>query len=180
MCTCDVAKQWIEPPCEEPSQSSDRAGKQYKMFTLVVRDEEEGSPDKMGVFDNSNPLDNPETRDWLGPSLRKMTKGKKPNEYISNFPSKKFRQAFRRAGQGLHLYQPRHGGASDDLCKGLRDHAGVKARGRWRTDRCCGGMPKVGKIQSLLKQMSEWSLSYCKRSMTKIEAVVKGSLPLHS
>ena len=71
----------------------------------------------------------------------------------------------------------RHGGASDDLCKGHRDHAGVKDRGRWRTDSSVRRYAKTGKIQSLLQQLPEWSLSYCRRSMVKMEAVLKGITP---
>ena len=53
------------------------AGKQFKYYTLVIREEEDLVPAKTGVYNNSIPLDNPLTANWLGPCLMKLTKNKK-------------------------------------------------------------------------------------------------------
>ena len=158
------------------------AGKQYQHFTLVVRDEEDEIPDKTGVFSNSLPLGNPETKAWLGKALQKMVKKRKAEDPLFNLDSEKFRKKFQQAGSwlglpNLHTYQLRHGGASDDLGKGHRDHNGVKARGRWKTDSSVRRYAKFGKVQELMKKMPPWALQYCTRSMHKMEAVVMGRAP---
>lgn len=90
-----------------------------------------------------------------------------------------YRQAFQSAGkwlglQSLHTYQLRHGGASEDLSSGLRDHNAVKDRGRWRTDSSVRRYGKVGKLQDLLGQLQPWALEFCRRSVVQMERVVAG------
>jgi len=48
------------------------AGRQFQRYSLVIRDQEEGVPDKTGTFDNTLLLDNPLTKNWLGPALAKL------------------------------------------------------------------------------------------------------------
>ena len=89
-------------------------GRQYQTFTLVVREEEEGVPDKTGIYSNSLPLDNPDTRSWLGPALRALTKKKLEKQLLFQVNPDKFRNAFRAAGAwlglpGLHKALPRTG-----------------------------------------------------------------------
>ena len=47
------------------------AGVQYQHYTVVIRDEGELHPDKT-VFNNSMPLDNPHTRNWLGKQIHSL------------------------------------------------------------------------------------------------------------
>lgn len=159
-------------------------GKQYQHYTLVVRDEEDEVPDKTGIFSNSLPLDNPETMPWLGQAIHNLVKKRKADQPLFNINAEKFRKKFQLAGNwlglpNLHTYQLRHGGASDDLGKGHRDHHGVKARGRWRTDSSVRRYAKFGKVQELMNKMAPWALQYCKRSQSKMEAVIMGrAMPL--
>jgi len=80
------------------------------------------------------------------------------NGAIFQFKLEAFRKLYQKSGRwlglpDLHVYQLRHGGASDDLCSKLRDHYGVKERGRWQTDTSVRRYAKVGKIQNLLSRM---------------------------
>ena len=60
----------VRPLSEKSGEPVHGTGRQYRMYTLVIRDQEEGVPDKTGVYSNSLNLDNPETQTWLGPMLR--------------------------------------------------------------------------------------------------------------
>ena len=130
-------------------------GKQYRWFAIVVRDSQDHKPDKTGVFDNSVPL-NSVGREYLGQLLWErvlVLNGK--DEKVYPFDAAEFRKNFREAGQllgfkNLHPYQSRHGGASEDLNSGERDHLAVKVRGRWHTDQSVRRYGKVGKIQKMM------------------------------
>lgn len=52
----------------------------------------------------------------------------------------------------LHPYQTRHGGASEDLNSGERDHQGVKIKGRWHTvpTKVCDDMGKWAKFRLMI------------------------------
>ena len=114
-------------------------GKQYRWFAIVVRDSQDHKPDKTGVFDKSVPL-NSVGREYLGQLLWErvlVLNGK--DEKVYPFDAAEFRKNFQEAGQllgfkNLHPYQSRHGGASEDLNSGERDHLAVKVRGRSHTD----------------------------------------------
>ena len=130
-------------------------GKQYRWFAIVVRDSQDHKPDKTGVFDNSVPL-NSVGREYLGQLLWErvlVLNGK--DEKVYPFDAAEFRKNFREAGQllgfkNLHPYRSRHGGASEDLNSGERDHLAVKVRGRWHTDQSVRRYGKVGKIQKMM------------------------------
>ena len=115
-----------------------KAGKQYRFYTLIVRDHDE-KVDKTGTFNNSIVLDNPDNEVWLGKALYKIRVKQGNQVPLFNFKMETFRREFQQAGswlglEGLHVYQMRHGGASEDLASKLRDHNAVKDRGRWQTD----------------------------------------------
>lgn len=130
------------------------AGVQYQHYTVVIRDEGELHPDKTGFFNNSMPLDNPHTA-------------------IGWESSSQFEGDFRRQRGNLPTQV---GGLqdSDDLCSKLRDHNGVKERGRWQTDTSVRRYAKVGKIHNLLSRMPKWSIQYCNKSVQMMEKVMLG------
>ena len=155
------------------------AGTQYRHYTVVVREEEEGRPDKTGVYSSSIRLDNPSTEKWLGVAVQNHVKGKKLTDAIFNINPSRYREVFKSAGRWLGLqdlctYQLRHGGASEDLAGKVRDYQGVKDRGRWMTDSSVRRYAKVGKLQSLLNRMPAWALEYCRRSLQKMPEVMRG------
>lgn len=157
------------------------AGPQYRWYAVVIRDFDELRPDKVGVFDNSVPLNSRE-RKWIGPVLHAHTKTL-PSSHSKIFPftAKEYGREFTKAGEllglkGLHPYQLRHGGAADDLNSKERDHQGVKARGRWQTDQSVRRYTKVGKIQQILNQLSRPNMEFCHWSHRNLEKVFHGLL----
>lgn len=161
------------------------AGEQYKLVTVVVRDFETGVPDKVGVFDNSLKIDNPRTM-WIGELLlQKAKEVNDPDAMIFNFTMENLRKEFATAGKGLgvdqlHPYQLRHGGASEDLSSGFRDHNSVKARGRWKTDQSVRRYAKVGRVQQLLTKLNQQSLQFCLWAERNLEKVFRGHVPARS
>ena len=157
-------------------------GKQYRWFAIVVRDSQDHKPDKTGVFDNSVPL-NSVGRECFGQLLWErvlVLNGK--DEKVYPFDAAEFRKNFQEAGQllgfkNLHPYQSRHGGASEDLNSGERDHLAVKVRGRWHTDQSVRRYGKVGKIQKMMTDLSPERMAFCEWSLRNIERVLKGTLP---
>ena len=157
-------------------------GKQYRWFAIVVRDSQDHKPDKTGVFDNSVPL-NSVGREYLGHLLWErllVLNGK--DEKVYPFDATEFRKNFQKAGQllgfkNLHPYQSRHGGASEDLNSGERDHLAVKVRGRWHTDQSVRRYGKVGKIQKMMTDLSPERMAFCQWSLRNIERVLKGTWP---
>ena len=157
-------------------------GKQYRWFAIVVRDSLDHKPDKTGVFDNSVPL-NSVGREYLGQLLWErvlVLNGK--DEKVYPFDATEFRKNFQEAGQllgfkNLHPYQSRHGGASEDLNTGERDHLAVKVRGRWHTDQSVRRYGKVGKIQKMMTDLSPERMAFCQWSLRNIERVLKGTWP---
>jgi integrase len=159
-----------------------KAGPQYKWFSIVVRDFDNKKPDKVGVFDNSIPLDS-KKRMWIGPILHQLA-NKCPNkdDQIFDFNMDEFRKEFTAAGSllginNLHPYQLRHGGAAADLNSRSRDHQGVKFRGRWNTDVSVRRYTKVGKVQQLMNLLSPKSMAYCHWSVRNLEKVFQGLTP---
>lgn len=157
------------------------AGRHFQSVAVVVRDIEHQKPDKVGVFDNTILLDSPD-RKWLGDILLNHVKKISNKDHkVFDFSSEEFRKEFVQAGErlslrGLHPYQLRHGGASDDLNSKLREYAAVKCRGRWCTDHSVRRYGKVGKIQKLLNQLSCGDLEFCRWSVNNLEKVFRGSL----
>ena len=157
-------------------------GKQYRWSAIVVRDSQDHKPGKTGVFDNSVPL-NSVGREYLGQLLwvRVLVLNGK-DEKVYPFDATEFRKNFQEAGQllgfkNLHPYQSRHGGASEDLNSGERDHLAVKVRGRWHTDQSVRRYGKVGKIQKMMTDLSPERMAFCQWSLRNIERVLKGTWP---
>lgn len=154
-------------------------GCQFQWVTVIIRDQEGGVPDKIGVFDNALAINSKEML-WMGNEL--LSHAKKLNhkdDMLFNFNMDSFREEFARCGRMLNLgevhpYQLRHGGATHDLTSGRRDHSGVKARGRWKTDQSVRRYAKTGRVQQLLNQMSAAQISYCRWSEQNIAKVCKG------
>jgi len=158
------------------------AGPQYKWYAVVIRDFEDGKPDKVGIYDNSVPLNTPE-RMWLGPVLRNHVKTLSSKESkIFPFQSDEYREDLDVAAKalgltGIHPYQCRHGGASDDLSSKVRDFQSVKTRGRRQTDQSVRRYGKIGKIQQLLNHLSKNKMAFCRWSHLNLEKAFKGLIP---
>ena len=158
------------------------AGHQFKLTTVVIRDFESGQPDKVGVYDNALRLDNPKMA-WIGRHLLQLAKAQKSREDpVFPFSMDDFRKQFVLAGKelgidALHPYQLRHGGASQDLSSGFRDHSGVKMRGRWKTDQSVRRYAKIGRVQQLLTKLSPSVLQYCQWAETNMERAFLGIIP---
>eukprot|EP00438_Fugacium_kawagutii_P033140 Skav227543 [mRNA] locus=scaffold2241:169914:174596:- [translate_table: standard] len=137
---------------------------------------------RCGIFDNSIVLDSP-SRSFVGPLLvDRVREMNSKDDLLYPFSGKEFRKEFNQAAlmiglPGLHPYQMRHGGATEDLNMGIRDHAMVKARGRWFTDQSVRRYAKLGKVQQLLSQLSPSALEYCRWSQANLERVFKGVTP---
>lgn len=156
------------------------AGPQFRWHFIIVRDFDEKQPDKVGVFDNTIAL-NSADRIWIGDVISTMMKGKDKEAKIFSFSMEEFRKQFGEVSKilgipGLHPYQLRHGGAAHDLASKARDHAQVKARGRWSTDQSVRRYTKTGKIQTLLGQLSKGSLEYCRWSQRNLKSVMSGRM----
>ena len=161
------------------------AGNQYAWVTVIIRDQEHKKPDKIGVYDNSLPFDKSQDL-WLGNQLLQHAQSVKSKDgKLFNFKMEEYRRAFVKAGvdlgvPGLHPYQMRHGGATEDLTSGRRDFNMVKIRGRWRTDQSVRRYSKVGRVQQLLNQLSVSSQRFCLWSEKNMEKVMLGMTPARS
>jgi hypothetical protein len=157
------------------------AGKHFQHYTVIIRDLADGIPDKVGTYDNSILLDNPENMSFLGPELHAMAQRVMPADPIFLFSQDSYRKEFQRAGDflglpGLHTYQTRHGGASDDLNSKLRDRREVRDRGRWATDTSVRRYGKIGKVQQLLRRLSQKKLEFCKWAFMNMPRVLQGQI----
>ena len=107
------------------------AGRQYRWHSVIVRDSQDLKPDKVGIFDNSVPLNSP-GREYLGPlMMARVSKLNNKDDFIYPFSAAEYRKCFQSVGEllnikSLHPYQTRHGGASEDLNSGERDAQAVK------------------------------------------------------
>ena len=157
------------------------AGPQYQWFSIVVRDFDDKQPDKVGIYDNSIPLNTP-GRVWIGESLHALAKTRTNKEsLLFSFSPEEYRQELAAVSialglKPLHPYQLRHGGAAEDLNSGVRDHSGVKARGRWQTDGSVRCYTKVGKVQQLMNLLSPKGMAYCQWSLRNLEKAFKGQV----
>ena len=155
------------------------AGKQYQFYAVIVRNSLDGHADKVGVCDNTVLLDSP-GRQFIGALLHQRVKQRKSMEdLVFPFTSAKYRDAFTQSGAalgipGLHPYQTRHGGAAEDLNGGERDHAQVKARGRWMTDTSVRRYTKTGKIQQMMSKLSAAHLEFCRWLLLNMDKVMQG------
>eukprot|EP00435_Cladocopium_sp_Y103_P055837 s653_g18.t1 len=161
------------------------AGVQFKWVTIVVRDFEGLRPDKVGVFDNSIPIDRKE-ESWVGTLLlQKARQLPSKDHHLFDFSMEEFRTQFTAAGrrlglENLHPYQLRHGGATHDLTSKVRDHSGVKARGRWMTDSSVRRYTKVGRVQQLLNKLTKGNLKFCQWSEKNLSLVLQSLKPAKS
>ena len=155
------------------------AGPQYRKYSVIIRDQDQGQPDKTGTFDNTLILDNPATESWLGPLLHGLAVRRGRDRPIFGFTREEFRKEFEGAAKQLGLknvvtYQLRHGGASEDLNARTRDYNSVQQRGRWKTDTSVRRYAKTGKLQKLLQEVEPNILEYCRRSLRLVPQILQG------
>ena len=80
-----------------------------------------------------------------------------------------FKTALQQAGLGglgASLYSNRHGGASEDVLTQARSLAGVKARGRWRTD---SSLRRYGKEAKLLQELRKLDRARLARAVQLVD-----------
>ena len=157
------------------------AGVQYQYVPLIVRDQDSGKPDKVGIYDNCIPFDLPAIQ-WVGQQLLDVAKGAaKKDSPLFTFSLEQYRKQFAKAASllgldNLHPYQLRHGGATEDMTSGARDHSSIKTRGRWRTDQSVRRYAKVGRVQQLLSKLSQKNLQFCQTSEKQVRKVFLGQM----
>ena len=155
------------------------AGLQFQWVRVAVREQEGGRPDKVGVYDNCIPFDLPSMH-WIGDLLLQKAKALPKNkELIFQFSMGEYRKQFSKAASflglnGFHPYQLRHGGATEDMTSGARDHNSIKSRGRWRTDPSVRRYAKVGRVQELLNQISPRDIQFCTNAEKRVQRVFLG------
>ena len=151
-----------------------RAGPQYRWYTIVVRDQEDGTPEQQ------HPRQQPrDPLDRTCPACTSKGTQQQGRPLVSLHHLDEFRKEFVAAGEALgipklHPYQLRHDEASEDLNSKLRDHNAVKARGRWKTDQSVRRYGKVGKIQELLNKLTASHLSFCRSAQVHLKRVFQG------
>lgn len=157
------------------------AGRQYAWVNVVIRDAEGLKPDKVGVFDNSLPLDLKSIQ-WIGTALLDQKKLLvKQTDKLFSFSMEDFRKKFQAAAEkidlkGIHPYQLRHGGATEDLTSKAREFSMVKARGRWKTDASVRRYAKTGRVQQLLCKITKRNLQFCTWAEKNIRAAYQGQI----
>ena len=168
----ELCKRHIVPPVK-------MAGNQYGWVNVVIRDQEGQKPDKVGVYDNSLPFDVDKDK-WIGEALlQHSNKLAKSSDLLFSFSMDDYRKKFQQAGSRLgvdhlHPYQLRHGGATEDMTSKKRDLAGVKSRGRWKTDQSVRRYAKVGRVQQLLAKLPDSSKRFCHWSELNMKKVMSG------
>lgn len=168
----ELCKRHIVPPVK-------MAGNQYGWVNVVIRDQEGQKPDKVGVYDNSLPFDVDKDK-WIGEALlQHSNKLAKSSDLLFSFSMDDYRKKFQQAGSRLgvdhlHPYQLRHGGATEDMTSKKRDFAGVKSRGRWKTDQSVRRYAKVGRVQQLLAKLPDSSKRFCHWSELNMKKVMSG------
>lgn len=154
----DIAKKDVVRPVKG-------GGPQYRWYSVVIRDQEDGRGDKVGVFDNTIPFNSP-GREYLGELL----------SHQADSLTSKLAQVFPFTADE---YRKIHD-ASEDLNSKEREPLSVKARGRWATDQSVRRYGKIGKVQKLLCQLSPSNLAFCQWSLKNMEAVLRGMISARS
>ena len=155
------------------------AGAAFQAPALIVRNELDGVPDKIGVYDNTIALDQGFFKE-LGPALLACAQGRAKHELLFKFKletaTKDLNRVAKYLGLGEHLsfYQARHGGAAHDLVNKLRPRGSVRARGRWETESSLKRYTKTGKVQEVLATLRPDVRVYCDRSLQLLDRVLAG------
>ena len=104
-------------------------------------------------------MDQPDHKflDKLWATLREATApGQKVFAFSQRQVAEQFTKVALAAGLGCLrpvLYQLRHTGPSMDIATGKRSIEGVRARGRWRSDRSCLRYAKEGRVGEQLQRL---------------------------
>eukprot|EP00435_Cladocopium_sp_Y103_P068612 s569_g31.t2 len=151
----ELKKKHVVPPVK-------MAGNQYAWINVVIRDQESGKPDKVGV--RQQPPLRPERLGVGGamPAEQGQILEEEGENCLFSFSMEEFRKEFGISAQALgleniHPYQMRHGGATEDLSGMRRDFGGVKVRCRWKTDASVRRYAKIGRVQQLLAELGKSS-----------------------
>ncbi|CAK0866303.1 unnamed protein product [Prorocentrum cordatum] len=135
------------------------AGSGYTMMGLVLHETSLGAPGKTGAFDEAVAIDDR----WLWEPLLGLKASSRPDSAQWNFDGELCREVFSAVAEGLglgpfdpHPYQPRLGGASEDLATQRRTPEQVIRRGRWAT---AASLKRYGMETKLLRVINQISPS---------------------
>ena len=138
-----------------------RGPKERRKWSLVLHPTELGVSSKVGEFDETLALDNPDFG-FLGAVFKKIRRERKPLEPAFDLDYKSWMESFRLAGVALQLealgppvlYQLRHGGASHEALTGFRDGVSLLRRGRWASERSVKRYAKGGRVNQVLSLLT--------------------------
>jgi integrase len=135
------------------------SGGRYLHWSVVLHPREKGMASKTQEYDEVVLLDQPDHK-FLDKLWRAVWDGTSPGTKIFGFSQSAVAQMFTttalEAGLGILrpvLYQLRHTGPSMDIATGRRSIEGVRARGRWRSDRSCLRYTKEGRVNEQLQRL---------------------------
>jgi hypothetical protein len=156
------------------------AGDAYQNVAIVIRPEEAEVPDKAGVYDTTKLFDLPGIR-FIGDALLDLAQENGKDAKVFDFRSVDFNRRLELAGRHLgvadvHPYRLRHGGASEDLLQKRRPKEDIMQRASWVTDASLRRYGNIGKIQSVLRMLSEEHLTFCRWAKEAMPRVLRGQL----
>ena len=158
------------------------AGAHYAKWGLILNPMEDKEAGKTGTFDDSIIWD---TELWMHSLFIKLTANRGPDERLWPHSGAEMMDHFMAAVSDLNLdqlrpcrYGLRHGGASEDLLSGRRDHLAVKRRGGWRTDSSLKRYGKESRVLGEFKKVTPAVVEYGKVIQEQLEdLLVNGKLP---
>jgi hypothetical protein len=149
---------------------------QFHTLTLGARETE--VPTKTNVFDDSVPLDHPA---WLGALVAQRCAKLAPLAPLFQVEHQVLVAQFKAAVERLrlpatHLYQCRHGGASDDALAHRRDSMQIMARGRWQTIASVRRYSKAAQVQKYLALVGQKVRRYCQFAEANLQGLLQGTV----
>ena len=161
-------------------QPAAAAGLAYDKWALLLHDVVDRVPSKVGLFEESVIIDN---AGWLFPVLEALKVATAAEASLWDFDLSEYKKAFAEAAKHLslsrlrpHLYSLRHGGASEDIIRGLRTPEQVQRRGRWGHSSSMKRYAKESKLLAELHWVPAATLSFGKLVEANFRSVIEGAL----
>jgi hypothetical protein len=157
------------------------AGAGHRQWSLVLHEGEDelSKPSKTGVFDECLLLDLGKYS-FLGDGLARLTSKRAGEERLIPCTARELAASLQEGGRLLGMspppmpYQLRHSGPSIDFSDGSRTLAGIKRRGRWRTDSSLRRYEKGAQLTRTLRRLSVAARDFVVRSSRVLPEVVAG------
>lgn len=157
-----------------------------KGWTLALHLQAEGVASKVGEFDESVTIDQPQMgflNRYVGRCYAQKKKDGKLNERVVICETNKYKTfaaAFKDAATKLRLpqlpvaHQLRHAGPSVDRAGNRRPLTEVKRRGRWAADRSVKRYEKSGLVDLQLAALPVPVLQFCEEALTEVPNALDG------